>query len=337
MGLYLFFFQPDEYNLRYNCSFYNVADLPLERRQHPIFSIIVLSLGVIYELIYVPCLYAMFKKKLRQNFCYKLMIEMSLYDMFTLPLTAFFPALFSYKGWMFCSHPTVSYIGGTIIFPLWIGYSLCSLILSINRCLALSSYKWIFHGRVRQCIWLGIPPTTTVLVAIFGQSITYNSVLGAWFFNPHLGYYEDTDGMYPSTLQFYNNIAFCMILPIVYILFFINNYALSKQRMGGISAKEYRLFIQTLVINFTIAAAAGGYMGMQYMNLPECFIAFSHVAWIIVEGAPPVTCLLMNETIRKIVFYRKQHKITQLGSAINAPTSSVGIAPTITVMPRKNN
>ncbi|KAI6180035.1 hypothetical protein M3Y98_00675800 [Aphelenchoides besseyi] len=292
MGLYLFFFQPDEYNLRYNCSFYNVADLPLERRQHPIFSIIVLSLGVIYELIYVPCLYAMFKKKLRQNFCYKLMIEMSLYDMFTLPLTAFFPALFSYKGWMFCSHPTVSYIGGTIIFPLWIGYSLCSLILSINRCLALSSYKWIFHGRVRQCIWLGIPPTTTVLVAIFGQSITYNSVLGAWFFNPHLGYYEDTDGM---------------------------------------------LFIQTLVINFTIAAAAGGYMGMQYMNLPECFIAFSHVAWIIVEGAPPVTCLLMNETIRKIVFYRKQHKITQLGSAINAPTSSVGIAPTITVMPRKNN
>ncbi|KAI6234299.1 hypothetical protein M3Y99_00811000 [Aphelenchoides fujianensis] len=275
----------------------------------------------------------MLKKKLRQSFCYKLMIEMAVYDMATLPLTAFFPAIFSYNGWMFCSHPTISYMGGTIIFPLWIGYSLCSLILSINRCLALSKYKVIFQGRLRQAIWLGIPPCTTVFVAIFGQSITYNSVLGAWFFNPHLGYFADTNGTYPSDLQFYNNTAFCILLPMVYVWFFINHFGLSKQRMGGMPAKEYRLFIQTLVINFTIAGAAAGYMGMQYMNLPEYFIAFSHVGWIIVEGAPPIVYLTMNESIKKVVFgYFRRGKITQLGSTALPPTSSVGL-PNTTVLP----
>jgi hypothetical protein len=68
-----------------------------------------------------------------------------------------------------------------------------SLILSINRCLAFSSYKWIFQGALLQTLWLGTPVVATVITAIFGQSITYNSVLGAWFFNTHLSYFKDTN------------------------------------------------------------------------------------------------------------------------------------------------
>ncbi|KAI6239897.1 hypothetical protein M3Y99_00522100 [Aphelenchoides fujianensis] len=264
----------------------------------------------------------MLNKHVRQSFCYKLMIEMAIYDMITLPLTALLPGIFSMQGWMFCSHPTISYMGGTIIFPLWIGYSLCSLILSINRCLSLSRYKVLFEGPTRELFWILLPPAVSIVVALFGQSITYNSILGAWFFNPHLGYFEDTVGAYPSDLQFYNNIAFCIILPVVYVLFFLNNYALSRKRVSGMSGKEYRLFIQTLIINFTIAGAAAGYMLMQYLSLPEYFIAFSHVAWIIVEGAPPVVYLTMNETIRKIIFGRKRTHTQQRSSSVQNLNSS---------------
>ncbi|KAI6175014.1 Serpentine Receptor, class T [Aphelenchoides bicaudatus] len=261
MGLYLYFFDHETYDLHYNCTFYSVEDMPFEKRRRPIFAAIVFILGVAYEFLYIPCIYAMFKKKVRQAFCYKLMIEMALYDMFTLPLTAFFPAIFSYNGWMFCSYPTVTFLAGGILFPLWIGYSMTSLILAINRCLAFSKYSWIFKGFWREILWLATPPTATITVALFGQSITYNSVLGAWFFNPHLRYYADTSNTYPSTIQFWNNILFCTILPTVYVWFFINNYTLSKKRMSGMSAKEYRLFIQCLVVNFTIVGAAAGKFG----------------------------------------------------------------------------
>ncbi|KAI6209141.1 hypothetical protein M3Y96_00189700 [Aphelenchoides besseyi] len=332
MGLYFYFFHPDEYNRMYNCSFYSVEDLPIERRRHVIYAIIVLALFVIYEvkqlkstwpkILYLPCIYAMFNKHVRQSFCYKLMIEMALYDMITLPLTALLPGIFSFNGWMFCSHPTITYMGGTIIFPMWIGYSLCSLILSINRCLSMSRYKVIFEGPTREMFWVLLPPFVTFVVLMFGQSITYNSMLGAWFFNPHLGYYEDLNGSYPSDIQFYNNITFCVVLPVVYVLFFLNNYALSRKRVSGMSGKEYRLFIQTLIINFTIAGAAAGYMLMQYLSLPEYFIAFSHVGWIIVEGAPPVIYLTMNETIRKIVFGRKRTHTQQRSSSVQNINSS---------------
>ncbi|KAI6175015.1 hypothetical protein M3Y97_00985000 [Aphelenchoides bicaudatus] len=319
MGLYTYFFEKERWIRQYNCTFYSVEDVALEKRQHLIYAAIVLTLFVVYEILYIPCLYAMLKKQVRQNFCYKLMLEMALYDVFTLPLTALLPGIYSMNGYMFCSFPVLSYMAGGVIFPLWIGYSMTSLILAINRCLAFSKYKTLFEGAFRQAFWILLPLFASVFVIIFGQSITYNSILGAWFFNPHLGYFEDVNAVYPSSIQFWNNIIFCTVLPTVYVWFFLSNWAMSKKRMsGGMSAKEYRLFTQCLLINLTICAAAAGYMLMQYLNLPTEFIAFSHVAWIIVEGAPPVVLLSMNETIRKIVFGRKGKRgTTQHHSSTN--------------------
>lgn len=49
MGLYTFFFEKDRWARQYNCSFYSVEDVPLEKRQHMIYAIIVLILFVVYE------------------------------------------------------------------------------------------------------------------------------------------------------------------------------------------------------------------------------------------------------------------------------------------------
>jgi hypothetical protein len=58
----------------------------------------------------------MLQKSVRQTFCYKLMLEMALYDVLTLPLTALLPGIFSLNGYMFCSFPTLSYMAGGVIF-----------------------------------------------------------------------------------------------------------------------------------------------------------------------------------------------------------------------------
>lgn len=63
----------------------------------------------------------MLKKQVRQNFCYKLMLEMALYDVLTLPLTALLPGIYSMNGYMFCSFPVLSYMTGGVIFrKFWV-------------------------------------------------------------------------------------------------------------------------------------------------------------------------------------------------------------------------
>jgi hypothetical protein len=38
-----------KFELLYNCSFYSVEDVPIEKRQHPIFAYVVFFLGVFFE------------------------------------------------------------------------------------------------------------------------------------------------------------------------------------------------------------------------------------------------------------------------------------------------
>jgi hypothetical protein len=49
MGLYTYFFEKDRFARQYNCSFYSVEDVALEKRQHLIYAVIVLTLFVVYE------------------------------------------------------------------------------------------------------------------------------------------------------------------------------------------------------------------------------------------------------------------------------------------------
>lgn len=45
----VFLFRPDTYERLYNCSVYEVADVPLERRQHPMLGCLFLMTFTIYE------------------------------------------------------------------------------------------------------------------------------------------------------------------------------------------------------------------------------------------------------------------------------------------------
>jgi hypothetical protein len=48
---YVYFFRPDLYQERYNCSAYKVDDIPLEQRQHIPVGIFFLGCGLIMEVI----------------------------------------------------------------------------------------------------------------------------------------------------------------------------------------------------------------------------------------------------------------------------------------------
>jgi hypothetical protein len=70
--------------------------------------------------------------------------------------------------------------------------------LALNRCLAFTHYYWIFD-EWRQWIWFTLPLAYASLIFAFAQAPIYNSIYGAWFFNPHLGYFGDEE----------NTVSFC--------------------------------------------------------------------------------------------------------------------------------
>ena len=72
-----------------------------------------------------------------------------------------------------------------------------AIILAFNRCVEMSStnlgYR-LFNGN-RTWLWLVLPMLFSVVNVMYTQTIKYSGIYAAWFFNPFIGYAEDTKGI----------------------------------------------------------------------------------------------------------------------------------------------
>ncbi|KAH7714553.1 SRT-39 protein, partial [Aphelenchoides avenae] len=104
-------FDRENFDRLYNCTAYNVDDVPLERRQDPILGACYILLFSFYEtahLITIPVLY----QRQKTLSCYKIMLYMSFFDFTALPAVALGTRVFMFTGFVYCSHPTVFYMLG---------------------------------------------------------------------------------------------------------------------------------------------------------------------------------------------------------------------------------
>ncbi|KAI6170908.1 hypothetical protein M3Y97_01103600 [Aphelenchoides bicaudatus] len=295
----------DFYHQMYNCSFYSVDSIPIERRKHVAYGCFLIALFIIFELLYAPCLFAMVQKKLRQYFCYKLMIIMTVFDMLLMPMNVLFPAYANLKGLAYCSFPLLSCFNGITLVAFWIGYATAAMVLALNRCLSYSKYIWIFKGRY-ELFWLALPFLTTSYVLLFGRFCVYSVISGAWFFNPHVDYYPDPTNKYHPFFHLFANVSFTVFVPAVYFIFFLSNYKLASNREHGMNKSEYSLFFQLLGINITIASAAFSTVVIQYIQLPQFLTTYTHLSWVFVSGTPPFVYLasvlwIYNKSIQRIL------------------------------------
>ncbi|KAI6170910.1 Serpentine Receptor, class T [Aphelenchoides bicaudatus] len=287
----------DVYQRLYNCSFYSVDSIPIEERQHKAYGWMLVAMFIVFELLYAPCVFAMAQKKLRQNFCYKLMLIMATFDMLLMPTNILQPGYANINGYVYCSFPLLSYFNGIALFCLWIGYATCAVILAFNRCLLYSNYNWIFEGE-KEYFWLALPFITLTYTLIFGRAGTYSVVSGTLFFNPHVDFFPDDDDKYYSYIQFVINTCFSFLVPGVYAIYFINNYKLAQNRPKGMSKSEYSLFFQLLGINITIGSAAMFFVLIQFIEVPKFLMFYPHISWVLISGAPPIT---FNKSIQRVL------------------------------------
>uniref|UniRef100_A0A915EWW0 G-protein coupled receptors family 1 profile domain-containing protein n=1 Tax=Ditylenchus dipsaci TaxID=166011 RepID=A0A915EWW0_9BILA len=179
----------------YNCSFYDYNTIPYESRRHPMIAAILFVCFSVFELLYVPSLIVLLKKKNRCQPCYLLMLCLMLIDMLALTITALFSGLMLLNGEVFCSSPKLFYAVGVYSEILWCGELFICMSLAVNRCLTIIWGKTASRlFGITQTRWLILVIVTiSLLCATFTPPILFNSIRATFFFNPHESYFPDPD------------------------------------------------------------------------------------------------------------------------------------------------
>ena len=81
------------------------------------------------------------------------------------------------------------------IEALWGAQSDSGMILALNRCLEMYDPALCtkFFGGKKTYLWLLIPTLHSLCFLFFTKPVLFNGIYVSWFFNPHVGYYNDLD------------------------------------------------------------------------------------------------------------------------------------------------
>ncbi|KAL3070397.1 hypothetical protein niasHT_032187 [Heterodera trifolii] len=214
----LFFFRPAEYERLYNCTGLIIDSVPLEQRQFVPESIVICILCTIYYVLYLPCIYSIWKH-MRENSCYKMLFYIGITDLVNMFVLGYFTAWLSFRGAVFCSNPTLIYFAGMTASTIYIAESTMDLVLAFNRCLELSSARashFLFSGR-RINYWIIGCSLYALYWAVFIKPPVFSGLFFAWFYNPFIGYHK-AEYEYEEPIQIVHDIGVAFLCPIIYFI-----------------------------------------------------------------------------------------------------------------------
>uniref|UniRef100_A0A1I7S5H2 O-antigen polymerase n=1 Tax=Bursaphelenchus xylophilus TaxID=6326 RepID=A0A1I7S5H2_BURXY len=210
------------------------------------------------------------------------MLILAILDMALLPGSAFATSYFLMKGTVFCDHPTMIYFIGVWLLALWMGYALYAIILALNRCVSFTRLDMYFKGNW-EYFWLISPWFMILYHFLYGTPVIFTPQYYGWFFNPHMGYFEDIDGQYFNWAHTIENIIVATAIPLLYVVFFFYVKKIGKGRTNE-PRDDKNLFGQILTMSLIISAAAVTYFVMQLSFTPYWVKCTGHYGWIIVQA-----------------------------------------------------
>uniref|UniRef100_A0A914LMI8 Serpentine Receptor, class T n=1 Tax=Meloidogyne incognita TaxID=6306 RepID=A0A914LMI8_MELIC len=298
----LFLFDPNGYEKLYNCSAYKVEDVPIEKRQDIVWGLIFVIMFILYELLYLPCIYSI-TKHLDQA-CYKFMLFIGIVDIICLPVCALIHGYFAITGAVFCSHPTFIYLAGSFGFFFWVIESSGDIILAVNRCVEVISPIWgerLYNGK-RAWLWMLPPMIYGLYVLFYTKPILFSGIYFAWFFNPHVGYIDDFGLVYNNPIQTFHNWLVTFGLSSSYIVFTTVFFIRATRGNNRTSLAQKMSFLQVLAISIVNIATGLIYIYMQFFRISEAIIYIASLMWVTAHGLPSLIYLFMNKTIRNDTF-----------------------------------
>ncbi|KAI1725972.1 serpentine type 7TM GPCR chemoreceptor srt domain-containing protein [Ditylenchus destructor] len=277
----------------YNCSIYNIDDVPIDKRQHHLMGMLFVVFSIIFTALYIPCVIAV-SRHMKDSSCYKLLFCIGVIDILNLPLVGFLTGYFAISGVVFCSCPTFLYFAGIYGNFFWVAESSTAIILAANRCIEVISHHTaeILFKDNRTWKWMILTLTYAFCFVTFSKPIMFNGIFMAWFSNPHVGYIDDPNGeTYGNFLHTFHNTTVAVALSGLYLLFTII-FAVRTMLFAKTA------FIQVLFISFVNAFGACIYDYMQFVRISETLIMIGQCCWLIAHGIPSVFFLFLNKTVR---------------------------------------
>lgn len=196
--------------------------------------------------------------------CYKIMFMLGIIDVCCIFCNATIYGYLSVIGAIYCTHPILIYVVGSISLSLWCGACASCMLLAVNRCLDLIKPDFaraLFLGK-KTYIALIIPACYMVYFMWFTNPLIYNSLYYATFFDPFVGLPEkgySVDAVtYPHIEHTVNNLLVMTVLISSYttlcVTVTIKGRGTSSLRL---SQMQRQTFIQSSIIClFNMTAAS---------------------------------------------------------------------------------
>uniref|UniRef100_A0AC35UE78 G_PROTEIN_RECEP_F1_2 domain-containing protein n=1 Tax=Rhabditophanes sp. KR3021 TaxID=114890 RepID=A0AC35UE78_9BILA len=165
-------------------------------------GIFYIMLGVTFQVLYVPAVFALTNKEFIKLSAYKIMFVLGILDVFVLFFIGILDGYFTITGSVFCMNPYLSYISGVISTGCWVG------------------------GGYRTWVWLMIPLGYVIYFVTFTNPLLYTSKAYAQALDPYTGisgvYANDFDYLNKSLMI--NDIGIGIFLGILYLICFVIIY-----------------------------------------------------------------------------------------------------------------
>ncbi|KAL3068774.1 hypothetical protein niasHS_017340 [Heterodera schachtii] len=306
------------YSVRYNCTFYNYESIPREKRRNIGPGIILLLCYFIFELLYVPCIVVFAQKKNIRESCYKLLLFMGLVSMVNIHSGCLLIGTYAVRGDVFCDRPLFNYIVGMAVFAFYTCECMVSVILALNRCIAMLNdhlARALFDG-AKVYIWIGISICYGIFMGFFFIPPIPNGMTVGYFWQAHIGYIDDTEGWYQHLLFPYHNFTVALSIPTFYmILYFMmrkksmtvasSTAAAAQQQIRQQNSSERKrnknIFLQVLLIGILTVAFAFLYVYIEYFPVSPWFIVFAHFSWASSQGLFAIIMITLNSHIRRSI------------------------------------
>jgi len=159
VALYNLLWNQEKWTRYYNCSPYNVTDIPLAERQHVIHALVMIPIVLALEFLCFLTLYAISRPHLIRSPSYKMMFALEVTEMVEIAVVGIVAQLFGATGTVYCSMPMISLTVGTTGLGVWYFEGQMALALAFNRCLMIydagRAKRW-FDGWL-VVMWIGVP------------------------------------------------------------------------------------------------------------------------------------------------------------------------------------
>uniref|UniRef100_A0A915E7A3 Uncharacterized protein n=1 Tax=Ditylenchus dipsaci TaxID=166011 RepID=A0A915E7A3_9BILA len=293
-----------EFEELYNCSFYNVSDIPLEQRQHTKMGYAFIASFFFFEILYIPCIVSI--KKHCDSPCYKMMYYIAIVDVLCMFMNTLLTGYLAVTGAVYCSHPTLIYLSGTFGLACWACESTAEVVLALNRCTAICSPKWedyLFRGRIQNLALDVYSHFLRPPLGIIYQASIVQRALHVLVFQSSRWVFDDFGLIYNNEVQVNHNYFVIVGLTTTYLTFAMLLHCKSKkvacQNAAQQNYSHKMIFLQVVMISMVNAVAASVYIVMQLVRISQFIIYLGSIAWVLAHGIPPVIYLAMNKTMRK--------------------------------------